>query len=1066
MRRKGAGRGLIGGVACLAAWCTSAWPAADRREIDPRPALDRLLQEARFDEARRAAEDWLAGTNPPGSDPLVEAGVLESLARALHPANCAAAAKAPAERALRLREAAAGENDSSLAHALIPLAMVTSCEGAYADAVEQLGRAVRLRESAGLARDPLLVEALMWQGSLLARVARYDDARAVADRAVLIAETQLGPDHPLLAGALHRRASLAFRDHDLRTARDLVDRAIAIRRRVLRPDHFDTANSIGLLALIENDAGDYPAARRHYEESLDMLTRSYGAEHRILGSAQYNFALFLMQIGDLAGASPYMERSFQAIVSLVGPNHPDAVGSGAGRLAMEMGDFPAAREQLERSLRIRENYHGADADVTGFSAQALGELLLRLDEIGPAEQRLRQALAIAEKNHGPRSTAAANVLVPLGLLRERQSKWAEASALLERAYDIDREALGPDHPSTAVALGHLARLRFRAGQAGPALDASLAAIASLRGSLARTARALPERSALGYAATMQAMFDLPCTMLTGRGPRSTEAVERLWDSVVRSRGMVLDEMAARHRTVLDQESGAVRTLAETLSDARRELARYVFAAGPPGDGEGSSDRLRTLVEARDRAESALADRSAAFRDEKAVRDVGLAGVLEALPPGAALLSFVAYDDLAAGPSYLALIRGPRRTAPALLPLGKAPALEDKVLRWRDEASRPPRSPLDDARYREAAVALRRAIWDPVAAHLSGARLVLVVPDGALSLVNLATLPLDDGRYLLETDLRLHVLSAERDVIAAGSASPRGHGILLVGAPDFREAPSEAAVLLPGAAGAPGSPPPVYRGLRSSCASFRSRAFDPLPGSAAETEEIAALWRSATRSQEAGVANAAEREPVLRLVGGEASEEAFKRLSPRRRILHIATHGFFADGDCASRADQPSEDWLPPARRPRPSPTLENPLLLSGLAFAGANRRETGEDRGGEDGILTAEEIASLDLRGVEWALLSACGTGVGPSQNGEGVLGLRRTFRVAGARTVVMSLWDVGDQTTRDWMRRLYVSRLRSRPTVEAMRDAMLSIVQDRRAAGVTTHPSFWGAFVAAGDWR
>ena len=103
---------------------------------------------------------------------------------------------------------------------------------------------------------------------------------------------------------------------------------------------------------------------------------------------------------------------------------------------------------------------------------------------------------------------------------------------------------------------------------------------------------------------------------------------------------------------------------------------------------------------------------------------------------------------------------------------------------------------------------------------------------------------------------------------------------------------------------------------------------------------------------------------------------------------------------------------------------ENPLLLSGLALAGANRRQVATlDE--EDGILTAEEVASLDFNGVEWAVLSACNTGLGRVRPGEGVLGLRRAFQIAGARTVIMSLWSVKTIATRLWMRALYEGRLK-----------------------------------------
>jgi CHAT domain-containing protein len=118
-------------------------------------------------------------------------------------------------------------------------------------------------------------------------------------------------------------------------------------------------------------------------------------------------------------------------------------------------------------------------------------------------------------------------------------------------------------------------------------------------------------------------------------------------------------------------------------------------------------------------------------------------------------------------------------------------------------------------------------------------------------------------------------------------------------------------------------------------------------------------------------------------------------------------------------------------------------------------------------VLTAEEVASLNLRGVEWAVLSGCDTGAGEVRAGEGVMGLRRAFQVAGARTVIMSLWPVEDQTTGEWMRILYQGRLTKRlSTADAVRQASLAVLRQRRARGLSAHPFHWAAFVATGDWR
>ena len=150
----------------------------------------------------------------------------------------------------------------------------------------------------------------------------------------------------------------------------------------------------------------------------------------------------------------------------------------------------------------------------------------------------------------------------------------------------------------------------------------------------------------------------------------------------------------------------------------------------------------------------------------------------------------------------------------------------------------------------------------------------------------------------------------------------------------------------------------------------------------------------------------------------------------------------------------------------PPPPAENPLLLSGLALSGANRRALAS-ADGDDGILTAEEVAGLDLSGVEWAVLSACDTGVGEIAAGEGVFGLRRAFQIAGARSVIMSLWSVEDLSTRAWMKALYEGRFdRNLSTADAVHEASLAVLRDRRSKGLSTHPFYWAAFVAAGDWR
>jgi CHAT domain-containing protein len=408
-----------------------------------------------------------------------------------------------------------------------------------------------------------------------------------------------------------------------------------------------------------------------------------------------------------------------------------------------------------------------------------------------------------------------------------------------------------------------------------------------------------------------------------------------------------------------------------------------------------------------------------------------------------------------------MVLRPDAPAPNVIDIGDAAAIDPAVAGWRRDVVAgvaDPARPVAAAEraLRRAGRAVRERVWDPVAAHLGGTAQAFVVPDGALNLLPLAALPADEAAYLVDTGPTLHYLSAERDVVAPAHA-PRGdaRGLLAIGGPAYGPAPAAPAAAAGTASRAP------------ACGGFDDLLFADLPASRREVEDVGALWH---RLREGGGGAARV------LTGAAASEAAFRRLGPGHRILHLATHGFFLGNACAAgpagtrsigRLNRPgTRPATTPAAAPAPVTLPRNPLLWSGLALAGANRRAASR-AAADDGILTAEEVAALDLDGVEWAVLSACDTGVGAVTVGEGVFGLRRAFRIAGARTVVMSLWEVEDRAARAWMRPLYQGRLQDRlSTAEAVRHASRRVLGERRAQGLNTHPFYWAGFVAAGDWR
>lgn len=226
------------------------------------------------------------------------------------------------------------------------------------------------------------------------------------------------------------------------------------------------------------------------------------------------------------------------------------------------------------------------------------------------------------------------------------------------------------------------------------------------------------------------------------------------------------------------------------------------------------------------------------------------------------------------------------------------------------------------------------------------------------------------------------------------------------------------------------------GIRSFLAPCNGGDFAPLPGAAVETSNLATRW-------------GARRGSLSVLDGSAATELAVSAKMEGKAVVHIATHGFFATGDCRSALD---------------NGVGYDPMLLSGLALAGANHAP--EPSSTEDGILTASEVATLDLSSTGLVVLSACDTGLGEIRQGQGVLGLRRAFAIAGARTLVMSLWAVPDDETAHLMDAFYARHLKRRgvPAAVALRDAQLEVLGEQRDSGVES-PYAWAAFIMAGDW-
>jgi CHAT domain-containing protein/tetratricopeptide (TPR) repeat protein len=968
----------------LAGWL---WPAHAAEPGDAATAhLRELIRRGAYESAERHGRSLLGGIGSGGGDSIAESEILHLVAQAMNQARrgvdpeCLDLLRRAHDMQSRLLEV----DDPRLISTTVLMCHLVSIRGEYDRADSLCDEARAAAEAQG---DPALIARAYWRVANLRRdTGKFEQAVHDYDRALRTSET-LGDTEPGLAASVGVDFGwMQQKLGDLTTARRLYEAALATRERAYPSGHREIGWVLVNQGNLLRELGDYREGEAILERAVEIAENPESPDRLLLSFSLLNLAYLHYQNRDFDDAGRLYRRALPLLEALLGEEHPVTLEGEAvyGELLTESGELAAARELLLRVLDRRERVLGGDHIDVAASLEALAAVLRKTGDLDGARE------------------------------------------LYERALEIRKRALGPDAASIGRVLALLARVQLEMGRPGDAFDRAVRAERVGMTVLRLTARVLSERQALGYAAVRPDALDLVLSIAESSGPEASDP-SRAWDALIRSRAAVLDETVSRHRRLHRSGDSVGKALSQRLFDARTRLAELSLHASRTLSPPQYRRLVRAAVVQKEELETALAERSLELRRYLEQSTIGFDEVARALPPDSALVAYARFQRPVSPngrpgrgawidePGYMAFILRAGEAEPDVVSLGAADVIDAAVTRWQEEAARAPvglkgTAARRETSYREAGAALRRRIWDPLSSAIREDRLVFVVPDGAIQLVNLATLPTEEGPFLIETGPSLHYLSAERDLVSPVEPRAMGRGLLVMGGPDFGR----------------------------SSESVGSGPFPPLPQAAAEAAEVGRLW-------EQGQPGDAE---VLVVTGLAASEASFRSESVGRRIIHLATHAFVAREPVALQAADGG-----------------NPLLLAGFVLAGANGTPL-DGNGADDGIVTAEEVASLDLLETEWAVLSGCETGLGRLEAREGVLGLRRAFRIAGVGTVVMSLWRVDDGSTRSWMRSFYASRLSGQTTAESVRAASLEILERRRTGKSGGHPFYWGGFVAAGNWR
>lgn len=953
-----------------------------------------------------------------------------------------------ATEALHVAEATFGPENPWVGTALNNLAVYNMVEGNYAAAEPLYQRALGIHENALGPNNPAVAQDLNNVASLYEKQGKYDAAEPLFERALSIDENWYGPDNAAVASDLGNLAGLYEDEGRYAEADPLCQRSRNIWEKVSGPASPDFAQALDNLAVLYDDQGKYAQAEPLFERALSIDENALGPDHPAVADDLNNLAELYRTQGKYAEAEPRYQRALSIAEKVYGPEdfHVAVVLNNLALLYDRQGKYSEAEPRYKHALSIWEDKLGPDHPDVANALNNLALLCVHQSKYAEAEPLFQRALKIYEKALGPDHPLVALDLNNLAAVYRQQGKYAEAEPLLQRALGIAEKALGADHPSVAIDLTNLALLYFDQSKYAEAEPYYNRTFDNLFQQFQYNFNYMTEKERLGFLDTVSYNFPIYFSFVHSFRQKDPALVGSMYNLLLWEKGFVAASIANLRRQVEASGDAEALNLLNQLTTKRTQLAALLNANPPDRDlWRKQIDQLRT--EASD-IEKALVARSSVFAEQKKLDRATWQQVRDSLKPGEAAVEFAHfefYDKKWTGTYYYValVVTHESKDQPEYIFLGDDKQIEGDALA-RFQQSTQARGFGQKQQATLPGANAYDLIWKPLEAALAGKTRIYLSTDGVLNTIPLGIIPAADGKLLMERyDLRL--VSSTKDILRA-AAKPGAATALLVGDPlfDLSEAQLLAAIeklALP--------QPEAHVPMAALEPNDRSRdlgnggPLPQLPGTGAEVNGIAELMK-----RNGWKANVYTRDLALKRVVEQAT-------SPR--VVHLATHGFFLPDE------QINTDPMTPSDTQTSG--MEDPMLRSGLFFAGADRalarKPTPE--GLDNGVLTAMEAGNLNLTGTELVVLSACDSGQGKQENGEGVFGLRRALREAGAQNVMMSLWSVPDQETLELMKLFYSKWLAGTEKHEALKQAQLEMRERVRRSHGHDLPYYWGAFVLLG---
>ena len=882
----------------------------------------------------------------------------------------------------------------------------------------------------------------------------YAEVEPLYLRVLRNTESRPGRDAGEVATCLNNLGALYDEMGDYSRAEETYQRSLKLRESAVGKNHPDLATNYSNLATVARNQGNSVKAVELFRLGIQLYERQVPREDTLMANALNGLAEAHESLGQSEQAEPLYQRALKLREAKLGLDHPSlatTLNNLAG-LYKRQKRFAQAEQLYQRSLKIRQDKLGADHPNVATALNNLASLFRDQGRYEEAEKLSQQALLIREAKLGRDHPSVAITLNNLAGLSMDLNQAPKAEELYQRSLKIRQAKNGADHPDVALTYNNMGFFHAKLGKWTTAADEFDHSRRIVRRHVSQILPALSEAEQLTYLKVTDENYlhgALSLALLRREDPAIAE-LSAGW--VLNSKGIAQQSVAQRMMLNLDLNDPTIGPSVKKLQEIRRELSRLTGSI-PKGDDAARTQRIEQLREQEQQLTAEVARLSG--RPVQNSQWVELADIRRSLAAQSVLIEISRFRrrDFSAKhadpnkwqPAHYAawIIPAAGEGSVRLIDLGNAETIERVVRAARQalvkavELIRSDGEPEAEQQLLEPLGDVAKAALNPLLAEIGEADKVILSPDAALWLIPWSALPLADKSYAIEKYNLTYVVSG-RDVIRH-DLEPRLNAPVILADPDYdlgaTEVVAATKAMLHGQT--------LTRSISKVRPSVELPPVPRLPGTAKEAQAILPKLQSYSGK------------PPLQHTAKDALEGVVKSVR-QPQVLVLSTHGFFRE-DEETNSDDAGDSSSKRGKAP------ENPLLRCGLLLAGCNSRQLAAIPDADDGILTGLEVAGIDLRGTELVVLSACETGLGEVRNGEGVAGLRQAFQLAGARSVMATLWEIPDVQTARLMSDFFTQLATGQNQGEALRQAQLTMIESRRKRSDAAHPFFWAAVTLTG---